>query len=47
MSEEYALEIWVNATKIKFRGVMNWLENQEIERTLEKTSCLCYPSMGN
>ena len=47
MSEEYTLEIWVNANKIKLKGVLNWLENQETERTSEKISCLCYQNMGN
>ena len=47
MSEENTSEIWVNANKIKFQGVIDWSENQEIEHTLEKTSCLCYQNMGN
>ena len=47
MSEKYTSEIWVNANKIKFQGVIDWSRNQEIEHTLEKTLCLCYSNMGN
>jgi len=47
MSEEDTSEIWENANRIKFQGVMNWSENQETEHTSEKTLCLCYQSMGN
>ena len=47
VSEKYTSEIWVDANKIEFQGVIDWSKNQEIEPTLEKTSCLCYQSTGN
>ena len=47
MSEEDKSEIWVNVHKINFQGAVDWSKNQEIEHTLEKTSCLCYQNMGN
>ena len=47
MSEENTSEIWVNANKIKFQGVVDWSENQGTEHTSERTLCLCYQSTGN